>query len=205
MDGVIFKDVNFWMELHKKFGTLEEGIQLTEKYLLTDYPKLVEEVVSRLWKGKDAKHYFDLINSLEYLPGVKKTFDFIHQNGLVSAIISASSLDAVRRVQREHGVDHVYGNELVIRNGLVSGDFIWPIGAGRDKKAKIVKDLCSELNIPLNQAVYVGDSDTDVEAAKEVGLSLAFNCTPKVKELTKVASYVINSNDLSEIIPYLSK
>ncbi len=23
LDGVIFKDINFWMELHKKFGTLE--------------------------------------------------------------------------------------------------------------------------------------------------------------------------------------
>lgn len=25
MDGVIFKDVNFWMELHKAFDTLEKG------------------------------------------------------------------------------------------------------------------------------------------------------------------------------------
>ena len=28
MDGVIFKDINFWMELHNKFGTLDEGIEL---------------------------------------------------------------------------------------------------------------------------------------------------------------------------------
>ncbi|MEA3378972.1 MAG: hypothetical protein U9Q69_05050 [Nanoarchaeota archaeon] len=56
MDGVIFKDVNFWMKLHKKFGTLNEGIELTKKYLHTDYDRLVEEVVVRLWKGKDDKN-----------------------------------------------------------------------------------------------------------------------------------------------------
>ena len=74
MDGVIFKDINFWMELHKKFGTLEQGIELTKKYLHTNYDRLVEEVVVKLWKGKDAKPYYDLVNSIEYLPGVRETF-----------------------------------------------------------------------------------------------------------------------------------
>ncbi|MBI5871948.1 hypothetical protein HZB88_02585 [archaeon] len=66
MDGVIFKDINFWMELHKKFGTLEQGIELTKKYLYTDYDMLVEGVVVKLWKGKDAKSYYDLVDSIEY-------------------------------------------------------------------------------------------------------------------------------------------
>jgi phosphoserine phosphatase len=35
MDGVIF-DINIWMELHKVWGTLEEGKVLTKKYLKTD-------------------------------------------------------------------------------------------------------------------------------------------------------------------------
>ncbi|MCG2719568.1 MAG: hypothetical protein L6266_02425 [Nanoarchaeota archaeon] len=39
MDGVIFKDNNFWIELHKRFGTLEQGIKLTEKYLHNNYEK----------------------------------------------------------------------------------------------------------------------------------------------------------------------
>jgi len=36
LDGVIFKPVNFWMELHKELGTFEEGKKLTEKYLHSD-------------------------------------------------------------------------------------------------------------------------------------------------------------------------
>lgn len=79
MDGVIFKDINFWMELHKVFGTLEQGKELTKRYLHTNYNKLVEEVVVKLWKGKDAKPYYDLVNSIEYLPGVKDVFSFVQK------------------------------------------------------------------------------------------------------------------------------
>jgi len=48
MDGVIFKDINFWLKLHKAFGTSEQGKELTKRYLHADYNKLVEEVVVRL-------------------------------------------------------------------------------------------------------------------------------------------------------------
>ena len=67
MDGVIFKHHNFWMELHRELGTLEEGTALTRQYVKTDYPRLVREVIGRLWAGKPAKPYFDLINKHQYV------------------------------------------------------------------------------------------------------------------------------------------
>ncbi len=203
MDGVIFKDVNFWMELHKKFGTLNEGIELTKKYLHNNYDKLVEEVVIKLWKGKNAKPYFDLVNSIKYLPGVSKVFDYVKNQDLMTAIISASSIDVAKRVQRDYGIDHIFANELVIRDGKVAGEFIWPIGAGKHKKAEIIRHLCSDLGIFPKDVVYVGDSDTDIEAFREVGLSIAFNS--KSEELKSIATYVVDSNNLADILPYLRK
>lgn len=203
MDGVLFKDINFWMELHKKFGTLNEGIELTKKYLHTNYDKLVEEVVVKLWKGKNAKPYFDLVNSIEYLPGVSRVFDFIKKQDLITAIISASSADVAKRVQKDYGVDHIFANELVIRNGKVAGEFIWPIGAGKHKKAEIIRHLCLDLGILPKEVFYIGDSDTDMEAFQEVGLSIAFNS--QSEELKKVATYVVNSDNLADILPYLQK
>ena len=61
MDGVIFKHFNFWLELHKISGIYEKGKELTEKYKKNNYEKLVDEVVHKLWKGKSAKPYFDLV------------------------------------------------------------------------------------------------------------------------------------------------
>lgn len=201
MDGVIFKDVNFWMELHKKFGTLEKGKELTEKYLHADYKTLVEEVVNKLWKGKDAKKYYELVNSLKYLPGVRKTFEYIRKQGFITALISASSMDCARRVQKDFGIDHIFANELVIRDGKISGEFIWPLGAGKDKKAKIIRDLCSDLGIKPKECIYIGDNETDIDAFKEVGLSIAFNSM--FASLKKVATHVVDSNNLSDILKYL--
>ena len=202
MDGVIFKDINFWIELHKKFGTLEQGKILTEKYLHTDYDKLVEEVVVKLWKGKEAKPYFDLVNSIEYLKGVKEVFEYTKKEGLITSIISASSIDVARRVQKDFGIDHIYANELIIRDNRVAGEFVWPIGAGKEKKAEIIKNLCKELGISTKECIYIGDSDTDIEAFKEVGLSIAFNS--ESEELKKVATKVIDSQNLLDILKFLS-
>lgn len=202
MDGVIFKDVNFWMELHKSFGTFEEGKILTEKYLNTNYSKLVEEVVVNLWKGKDSKPYFDLVNSLEYLPGVVELFNFIKNQDFITAIISASSIDCARRVQKEFGVDHVFANELIIKNGEVSGEFVWPIGAGNKKKAEIISHLCKDLGISLNECIYIGDSDQDIEAFKVVGLSIAFNSSSN--GLKKVAKIVVESNNLADVLEHIT-
>ncbi len=201
MDGVIFKDVNFWIELHKKFGTLGQGTELTKKYLHTDYDRLVEEVVVKLWKGKDAKPYYDLVKSIEYLPGVKETFDHLKTKGYMTAIISASSIDVARRVQKDYGVDHIFANELVIRNGKVAGEFIWPIGAGKEKKAQVIQDLCSSLGISPKEVIYIGDSDTDIEAFKEVGISISFNSSSE--ELKKVSKYAVDTHNLADVIKYI--
>ncbi|HIH25823.1 HAD family phosphatase [Candidatus Woesearchaeota archaeon] len=203
IDGVIFKDVNFWMELHKSFNTLEQGKILTEKYLHSDYPRLVEEVVVNLWKGRDAKPYFDLVNSLEYLPGVKQMFDYVKSKGFISALISASSIEVARRVQKDFGVDHIFANELIIRDNKVSGEFLWPLGAGKEKKADIIRNLCNDLNISPNETIYIGDSDKDIEAFKEVGLSIAFNSN--CKELKDIATFVVDSDNLSKVLKYLPK
>lgn len=203
MDGVIFKDINFWLELHKRFGTWEEGLILTKKYLHTDYSRLVEEVVVKLWKGKSARPYHELVNSLEYVPGVEKVFHHIKQKGYMTAVISASSIDVARRVQKDFGVDHIFANELIIRDGKVSGDFIWPVGAGREKKAKIIHDLCSDLDISLKECVYIGDSDTDIEAFKKAGLSIAFNSSSP--EAKKAAKHVVETGNLADILPFIEK
>ena len=202
MDGVIFKDINFWMKLHKKFGTYKEGLELTKKYLHTNYDKLVEEVVIKLWKGKDAKPYYKLIDSLEYSPNITELFLHIKKKGYLSAIISASSIDAARRIQKDYGIDYLFANELIIRDDKVTGEFIWPIGAGKEKKAKIIKNLCSDLGISQKEVIYIGDSDIDIKAFKEVGLSIAFNSSSD--ELKKNATHIVNSSNLSNIIKYIT-
>jgi len=201
LDGVIFKKPNFWLELHKVFGTFEEGKKLTEKHLHNDYEKLVEEVVSKLWKGRDAGPYYELVDSLEYNKGVKEVFDFIKKNKIISAIVSSSSIDVVKRVKRDFQVDYVFANKLVIKDGKIYGEFIWPVGAGKENKARIIRNLCFDLGISPEECIYIGDSDVDIEAFKEVGLSIAFNSDSD--ELKKAATFVVESRNFSDVLKYI--
>jgi phosphoserine phosphatase len=203
MDGVIFKDAIFWMRVHEVLGTLKEGKRLTKKYLDTDYDKLVEEVVVKLWKGKDAQAYYDLVQSIEYLPGVKELFTFIKERNFISAIVSAGSIDLARRVQRDFLVDYLFANELVIENNMITGEFLFPIGPGGKEKARVIKHLCEDLDISLDEVIYVGDSSQDILATKVAGLGIAFNSD--CKELKKNADHVVDGNDLRDVVRVLSE
>ncbi|MFC1722615.1 HAD-IB family phosphatase [Nanoarchaeota archaeon] len=201
MDGVIFHGTNFWTRVHEAFGTLEQGKVLTKKYLHTDYAKLVEEVVNKLWKGRDATPYFNLIQSLTYMDGIQDLFKVIKNKDLITMIISASSIDVARRAQKDLGFDHIFANELVIQNNKITGEFLWPIAAGFEKKVEIIEHMCQDLGINLDEVIYIGDAEPDIEAFKIVGKSIAFNS--KVKELKNVATHVVESNDLRDVIPLI--
>ncbi|MBR9675442.1 HAD-IB family phosphatase, partial [Candidatus Woesearchaeota archaeon] len=126
MDGVIFESINFWMEVHKKLGTYEEGVSLTKEFLKTDYQRLVDEVVGRLWKGKNADAYYELVNTTKYVKGVGEVFKTLKEEGYLTAIISAGSLDLAKRAQNNLGIDYIYANELIIEDNIIIGGFKWP-------------------------------------------------------------------------------
>lgn len=201
-DGVIFKGKDFWIDLHKAFGTYEKGKALTDKYLHTDYDELAKLVVYKLWKGKDAKPYFELVNSREYMRGVKELFALIKKKKLVSAIISGGSLALIKRVQKDFGVDYVFANDLIIKDGKVDG-YDAQVEAGFGIKADIIKDLCKKLKINPREVVYVGDSKYDLNAFQLAGMAIAFNSDSE--ELKKHANVIVNSDDLNDLIPYLKK
>ncbi len=201
MDGVLFDFENFWIKLHEALGTLVEGKKLTKQYLDSDFNMLVDAVVVNLWAGKDAKQYYDLVESIEYLPGVKETFDFVHKKGYSSAIVSGSSIDVAKRVQKDHGAMHLFANELVIKDGKITKESYWPVAEGTKEKAEIITKLCKDLDISRLECIYIGDSKKDIEAFKIVGKSIAFNST--CPELKAIATHVVDSKNLTDVIQYL--
>ncbi len=204
MDGVLLDDTrNTWMEVHKAFGTLEEGKKLTEQYLYSDYDTLVQEVVGRLWKGKDATPYIEMCEQVPLMNGIDELFLFIKKQQFISAIISGGSMRAARRIDAAFGVDHVFANELVIKDNKVTGEFLWPVGVGYEEKARIVKHLAQDHDVALDEIIYVGDSTNDVEAFKIVGLAIAFNTDDET--VRQAADIIVESNDLRDVFAVIRK
>ena len=171
MDGVIFEHHNFWLELHKALGTYEEGLALTRKYLKTDYERLVREVPGRLWKGKEAKPYLDLIRSTRYKPHAQETLIALKERGYHLAIISSGPLRLARRAKEECGVQEVVACELVIdREGRFTGEFCY----AREDKAATLKRLAQAAGSTLRETVFVGHSHNDIGALRAAGLGVAY-------------------------------
>lgn len=208
LGGVLVDNHAFWMELHKKYGTLEEGAALTKAHLGTSYAKLVEEVTGKLWRGKSQGPYFELVNEIRFIPGIEEFFIELNKfttNGepVPRAIISSSSYDLAMRVSNEFGITFVFANQLLFENGVATGEFKWPVGAGGYTKAQIIEQLCDDLEILPQNVLMIGDSDSDYEAFRICGASIAFNCA--TEKLKSVATYVVNSSDLRDMVPVLQR
>jgi len=201
MDGVIFQSTNFWLDLHKELGTYEKGLELTKKYVGTDYKTLVEEVVNKLWKNKLADKYFELIKKAKYVKGVKETFKELKKRKIKTALITSGASHLALRAKNELGIEFVFSNELVIKNNIITGDFKWPVGFGLKEKPIIVKHLVKEVRCSLKEIAYVGDNDNDIEVCKIVGLSIAFNI--KHSKLAEVCDIIIEEDDLQAILKHL--
>ena len=86
LDGVIFEGSNFWLELHRRYGTEKEGVEYANKYLSFDYDQLVKIVAGILWKGKPAAIIQELVDQRRYQPGIPEIFEFLHKNNIWTAI-----------------------------------------------------------------------------------------------------------------------
>jgi phosphoserine phosphatase len=201
MDGVIFEHFNFWFKLHKIYGTFGEGKKLTELYVKTNYKKLVEEVIGRLWKGKPKKDYMKLVKSIRYVKGAKETLQELKKRGYKIAIISSGPSDLAERAKKEAGIDYIYTNKLVFRNGKVLGTTemkYWPIRQAN--KQVILRELCEKYLIDYKDCIVVVHEDNDIKMAKTAGIAIGFN--PTSKELEKYCKFIIA---LTKLFPFLKK
>ena len=192
MDGVIFEHFNFWLELHKAYGTYDEGIELTKKYLTTDYQKLVDEVIGRLWKNKPASIYFNLVNGVNYINGAEAVLRELKHKGYKTGIVSSGPSDLAERAKRDCGVDYYFTNKLLIRNGKIVGSKsikYWPIRYGRKKDP--LKEICRLSNSRLEDTIVVVHEDNDIEMAEEAGFVIGF--FPTSKELIEHCNIIINT------------
>ncbi len=197
MDGVLFKVHNFWMEVHKAYGTYEEGKKLTDKYLLTDYDILIEEVVNKLWKGKPAEPYLNLIKTVKMYEGALETIDKLRKNNYIIAIITCGPKELMEKFIYDYG----YCNELAIKNGNISGEFIWPVAEGREKKVQLLKEICKKEKITFDKVAAIADGKSDLEMLQQVGLPIAF--CPTSEEIKKTAKFTVETPNLKEVLKIL--
>ncbi|WP_310380577.1 phosphoserine phosphatase SerB [Flavobacterium sp.] len=125
-----------------------------------------------------------LQNVAENLPitkGAHRLMKALKYYGYKTAILSGGFTYFGDYLQKELGIDYVYANELEIKDGKLTGNYLGEIVDGA-KKAEYLKAIAEKEGIHINQTIAVGDGANDLQMLNLAGLGIAFHAKPKVKE-----------------------
>jgi phosphoserine phosphatase len=151
---------------------MQDTIRIHQRYGLTR--KLFEEVIA----------------SVEEMPGTRGAVKTFRERRAVTAIISGAFKALADRAQQSLKVDHALaGCDYFFdpETGLLDHWNLLP--SDYEGKVDFMRLIMKEYQARKEECAFIGDGQNDIPMAKEVGLSIAFNAQPELKQ---VCTYVID-------------
>ena len=135
----------------------------------------------KLLKGLSEDVLHDVAINLPITKGARRLIDTLKSYGFKTAILSGGFTYFGHYLQKELGIDYVYANQLEIKDGFLTGNYIGDIVNG-EKKAEYLKEIAQKEGIDINQTIAVGDGANDLQMLNLAGLGIAFHAKPTVKD-----------------------
>ena len=134
----------------------------------------------KLLKGLSEKVLQDVAVNLPITKGARRLIDTLKSYGFKTAILSGGFTYFGHYLQKELGIDYVYANQLEIKEGVLTGNYLGEIVDG-NKKAEYLKEISEKEGIDISQTIAVGDGANDLPMLNLAGLGIAFHAKPTVK------------------------
>lgn len=134
----------------------------------------------KLLKGLSEDVLHNVAKNLPITKGAKRLIDTLHSYGFKTAILSGGFTYFGHYLQEKLGIDYVYANQLEIKDGVLTGNFLGDIVDG-NKKAEYLQALADKEGIDISQTIAVGDGANDLQMLNLAGLGIAFHAKPNVK------------------------
>ncbi|EHQ07768.1 phosphoserine phosphatase SerB [Leptonema illini] len=184
-------------ELAREAGVGEQVVAITESAMRgeIDFNESFRRRVALL-KGLSESRLDSIVERISLTEGAEELIRALKGMGLKTAILSGGFTFFGRRLQQRLGIDYLHANELVIENGVVTGEVREPIVNGQ-RKADLLKQIAEQEGIRLEQVIAVGDGANDLPMIGLAGLGIAFQAKPLVR---KSASHAISNLGLDGIL-----
>lgn len=181
MDGTIV-DGEIIDELAKAAGVGEEVMKLTNKGMKgkIDFEESLRKRVNLL-KGLPVDVLDEIKNNMRLTPGSEELINSLKSMGYKLALISGGFTYFTDALKERLGFDYTYANELVIKDGVVTGELSGRIIDPR-RKAEILNELARKEGISKDEIVAIGDGANDQIMLKNAGLGIAFNAKEILKK-----------------------
>ena len=149
-------------------------------------------------KGLDEKVCQEVSDALPIMTGAKEACRVLKEAGWKIMAVSGGFTLMMGRLKEELGLDYVYCNELLFKDGKLDGV---KINVDSDKaKSAIVK--IQEWGEKKEDIVCVVDGANDVKLFDICGLGIAYRAQDVVKDL---ATTTLEVKDLSKILDIINK
>ena len=198
VEGVLF-DAEYLPILAEKLNKEDEIWEITKKGIqgAINWEEGLRTRVDAL-KGLDFETCQQVADELPIMTGAKEACRVLKAAGWKIMAVSGGFTIMTDRLKEELGLDHVYSNELIFKDGKLDGV---TINVDSDKaKSAIVK--IDEWKQKREEIVVVVDGANDIKLFDICGLGIAFRAQDKVKDLANV---ILDEKDLSKILDIINK
>ena len=193
VEGVLY-DAEYLPLLAEKVNKENQIWEITKKGIegKIDWVKGLKERV-HLLRGIDYDTCVEVANSLPIMTGAKEACLALKNAGWKIMAVSGGFTIITDRLKKELGLDFVYSNELIFKDGKLN-DVIVNVDADKAKSA-IIK--IREWDEKKENIIAVVDGANDIKLFDITGFGIAFRAQDLVKDL---ATVTLDEKDLSKII-----
>lgn len=187
-------------ELAMRAGVGDQVKAITEQAMRgeIDFRESFRQRVALL-KGLDEAVLQDIAQQLPMTEGVERLMFVLKKYGYKIAILSGGFTYFGNYLKKRFGLDYVYANELEIKDGKLTGNYVGEIVDG-PRKAELLRRIAHQEQVDIAQTIAVGDGANDLPMLAAAGLGIAFHAKPKV---TANAQQAINTIGLDGVLYFL--
>ena len=193
VEGVLY-DAEYLPILAEKLNKEKEIWEITKQGIQgkIDWEDGLRRRVEQL-KGLDYETCKEVADSLPIMTGAKEACRALKAAGWKIMAVSGGFTIITDRLKEELGLDFVYTNELIFKDGKL-GDVIVNVNADKAKSARI---KIAEWGEKKEDITVIVDGANDVKLFDICGFGIAFRAQDLVKDL---ATVTLDEKDMTKII-----
>jgi phosphoserine phosphatase len=187
-------------ELAEAVGLRDKVADITRRAMNgeLDFPSALKERVGLL-RGLPVSKLDEAAKRITYMSGAEALLKTMKANDTKTWLVSGGFTYFAEPVAKWLGFDKVFANELILRDGIVTGDVAMPL-VDKNTKKTLLMQACDELGLALTETMTVGDGANDIpmlSACNEGGgLGVAYHAKPNVRAVIR---HQINHGDLTAL------
>ena len=186
--------------LGKEAGCEEEISQITSQAMRgeLDFETSLRARVALL-KSLPVSVFDTVIKSIHLSKNAQEFISILQKKGILVGLVSGGFTPIVERLAKSLGISYFSANQLEVKDGFLTGKLVGEIVTGQVKQVTLEK-WRTELELPKERTIAIGDGANDLLMLKSAGCSIAFCAKEVVK--SEIACHV-DTRDFLEVLPLI--